>query len=123
MNIQVLWTTGQQEANAVLEQHFREDAAIEFKTAFKDHTKDLLRPEGMYVGATPSDSADAYHDRNLVPPSNAQPPATVTTDIRDGDDVDIITARAANITIEDLLPTVPWPANIDPTANPFLPRY
>jgi len=118
-NIQALWATGQQEANAVLNQYFGEGATITFTALFKDRTKDLLRPEGKYVGATASDSTDEYNDGNYVPPNTAHASAAPTLDSSsDEDDVGNIAARAANIGIEDLLPASPnHPIQTPPSTN------
>ena len=118
VNIQALWATGQREANAILGRYFGEDATIEFTTLFDEPTKDLLRPEGSYVGAKDSDSANEYHDSNRGPPSSTHASTTPPDD--DNEDITNDTARAANIEIEDLLPPSPGQPIQTPPSTHFL---
>ena len=120
VNIQVLWATGQQEANAVLKQYFGEDAVVKFTMLFKDRTKDLLRPEGKYVGTSASDSTDKYCDGDCAPSSNTHTPAVPDEESSDGDGIDDLVARAANIGIKDLLPASPSQAIQTPPSTHFL---
>ena len=107
VNIQALWASGQREANVVLVHYFGEGAAISFTTLFSDPTKDLLRPEGNYIGATASDSMDEYHESNCTPSNNVRTSMVPIVDSDDEDNIGDVAARAANVNIEDLLPSSP----------------
>ena len=120
VNIQALWASGQQEANIVLKHYFGEGATIEFTTLFSDPTKDLLRPEGKYVGTTASDSMDEYVDRNSAPSTSMHPSTTPSTNDDNEDNIDNTAARAANIGIEDLLPSSPEQPIQTPPSTHFL---
>ena len=104
----------------ILEQYFGEGTVIEFATLFKDPMRDLLHPEGKYIGAMASDSTDKYHDGNHVPSGNTHTSTMLAAKGSDGDDIENIVARAANIGIEDLLPTSPSQAIQTPPITHFL---
>ena len=120
VNLQALWNSGQREANVVLEQYFGEGAIIKFAELFSDGTNDLLRPEGKYVGTSASDSTDEYHDGDSNPP--ADPPTSIGPSA-DGiieEEINDLAARAANINIEDLLPSSPNQPIQTPPSTHFL---
>ena len=124
VNIQALWVVGQNEANKVLIDYFGDQAAVDFKKLFQDVGKDLLQPEGKYVGASISDSLAEYeHDDANIPhcDTNAPDSTTVPTqdDENDGTTIDT-TARAANINLEDFLPSSPGQATQPPLPTLFI---
>ena len=124
VNIQALWVVGQNEANKVLIDYFGDQAAVDFKKLFQDVGKDLLQPEGKYVGASISDSLAEYeHDDANIPhcDTNAPDSTTVPTqdDENDGTTIDT-TARAANVNLEDFLPSSPGQATQPPLPTLFI---
>lgn len=116
----MLWANSQQEANSVLKHYFGEDAAIKFIELFKDPGKDLLRPEGKYVGTAASDSTDEYHNSSSDPSHNIHTPTAQSADSGDEENIDNAAARAANIDIEDLLPSSPDQPIQNPSSTHFL---
>ena len=119
VNIQALWASGQQEANVTLKHYFGEDAVIDFMKLFSDSSKDLLCPEGNYVGTTrPTDKPD---NSISVTPGSVPTSTTPSVDSSDEENIENLTARAANIDIEDLLPSSPDQPIQNPTPTHFLP--
>jgi hypothetical protein len=147
VNIQVSWVTGQKDANTVLVDHFGDQAAIDFNKLFQNPKtkKDLLRPDGKYVGASISDSLAEYedHDSNTLH-SNTTLDTLPTQDNDDGnnnntndddasddnnDNIDMadsertaprMTTRSANIDLEDFLPSSPGQATQPPPPTLFI---
>ena len=113
INIQALWVTAQNEANKVLTEYFGAQAAINFNKLFNNPktATDLLRPEGKYVGRSAlnpteedeRDDTDSPHHHANAP----DPAATPGQDDEDDETPAHITARAANVDLEDFLPSSP----------------
>ena len=126
INVQASWIAGQNEANKVLVTYFGDQAAINFNEHFQNpNTKiDLLRPEGKYVGTSTSDSLAEYeHHDTEVPPNNTSVQDS-TVGVAQDDEIDRMnintTARAANIELEDFLPSSPGEATQSPPSSLFI---
>ncbi|KAF9784546.1 hypothetical protein BJ322DRAFT_1195332 [Thelephora terrestris] len=129
VNIQALWVTAQNEANKVLVNYFGEQAATDFNKLFRNpKTKaDLLRPEGKYVGTSTTDSLAEYehHDDIDTPQhgANTSDPADITTlddENEETDETTGMTARAANVNLEDFLSNSPDQPSQSPPATLFI---
>lgn len=123
VNIQALWVTGQKEANKVLVDYFGDQAAVDFDKLFQDPEtkKDLLRPEGKYVGTSVSDSLAEYEEGVTNTPHNDTIPDSDT--LEDDEDNEItpnMTACAANVGLEDFLPSSPGQATQPPMPTLFI---
>lgn len=126
INIQASWIAGQKEANKVLVTYFGDQAAIDFNKHFQNpSTKtDLLRPEGKYIGTSTSDSLAEYeyHDTN-IPPNNTIIQDSSAMPTQD-DEINRMTAgtisRAANVELEDFLPSSPGEAIQPPSSSLFI---
>lgn len=124
INIQALWVTAQNEANEVLVRYFGGEATLDFGKLFKDPKVDLLRPESKYVGTSISDSLAEYefHDTD-IPRHDAgvSDPAALPTQEDEGDEITTGTiARAANVDLEDFLPTLPGQVTGPPPLTLFI---
>ena len=123
VNIQALWVMAQNEANKVLVQYFGDQAALAFGKLFEDPEVDLLRPEGRFVGASTFDSLAEYesHDSDILPNAELSDPTAVPTqdDETDGA-VAGTTACAANVNLEDFLPSSPGQPSQPPPPTLFI---
>lgn len=119
VNIQALWTTAQNEANEILRRYFGDDTVLNFGELFRDPKVDLLRPGGKYVGASVSDSLAEYQD--ACPDARISGPTIppVEEDEIDGSTCNT-TARAANVDLEDFLPSSPGQATQPPPPTLFI---
>ncbi|KAF9791964.1 hypothetical protein BJ322DRAFT_984195, partial [Thelephora terrestris] len=142
VNIQALWVVGQSNANKVLEDYFGDEATVDFAKLFRDPKAkaDLLRPDGNYVGASVADSHAEYEDQdtNTLPDDTILNSTLQTQDNGDNDDsnnensdnenddneingtTDNMAARAANIDLEDFLPSSPAHATQPPPPTLFI---
>ena len=126
INIQSLWVTGQSEANKILIKYFGDQAAVDFNARFRGPmiTKDLLRPEGKYIGTSISDSREEYaHHDNNSPHHHANtldPAAPPAQDDEDNETPVDMTARAANVDLETFLPSSPNQAAQPPPPTLFI---
>ena len=138
VNIQALWVTGQKNANKTLVDYFGDHAAIDFNKLFQDPKIDLLRPDGNYVGASIPDSLAEYEDGDVDALHNnttlsSTTPTTQDNGNNDGDDAgddnddagndgttSSMTARAANVDLENFLPTSPGQATQPPPPSLFI---
>ena len=126
VNIPALWAAAQHEANKTLVSYFGDQAAFDFNTHFQDPTttKDLLRPEGKYIGSSISNSLAEYecHDSD-IPHHNTNTPGSAPEPAQDDDEDETIagmTARAANVNLEDFLPSSPGQAAQPPQPTLFI---
>jgi len=124
VNIQALWTVAQNEANEVLVRYFGDCAALEFGKLFQDPGVDLLRPEGKYVGASTSDSLAEYecHDSDIPHDAEILDPTAAPTQDDESDEVQVagMTACAANVNLEDFLPSSPSQPSQPPPPTLFI---
>lgn len=126
VNIQALWVTAQNEANEVLIRYFGDQAAHDFNILFQNPktTTDLLRPEGKYVGTSTSDSLSEYESQDAdAPHHDTNPPDPTTVPTQDDENDGILagmTARAANVDLEDFLPSSPSQAIQPPPSTLFI---
>jgi len=137
VNIQALWAVAQNEANKVLTCYFGDSAALDFGKLFKDSKVDLLRLEGKYVGTSISNSLTEYkhhdtntphrntntlHDTNTLHHDTDIPGlAALTTQDDESNGITAgMTARAANVNLEDFLPSSPGHAIQPPPPTLFI---
>ena len=130
VNIQALWVTAQSEANKVLMKYFGEQAAVNFNKLFQTTDSDpkvvtdLLRPEGRYIGATTADSLAEYEHHEVDIPqddTNTSNSTNVLTPDNEDDEATIsMTARAANVNLEDFLPDSPGQPSQTPSPTLFI---
>ena len=122
-NIPALWVAARNEANKVLVQYFGDQAALDFGKLFQDPEVDLLRPDGKYVGASISDSLTEYeyHDSDIPRNTEILDSATALTQDDESDGtVARMTVCAANVNLEDFLPSSPGQPTQPPSPTLFI---